>query len=135
MYRQSFKEFIDSRNLVSVPADQNLIKKNKILNSTSAGIKVAIQVDHVVDPNAEPKISLTPVTYRANGIVINKNKIRSSNYFGIELANTLKAKLKSNVIRNTGLSGMYLLRTDNPAISRNKIKKFGNENSKIFFHM
>lgn len=120
---------------VSVPADQNLIKKNKILNSTSAGIKVAIQVDHVVDPNAEPKVSLTPVTYRANGIVINKNKILSSNYFGIELANTLKAKLKSNVIRNTGLSGMYLLRADNTTISRNKIRMFGKDCKHVFSSM
>ncbi|GFH61516.1 hypothetical protein CTEN210_17992 [Chaetoceros tenuissimus] len=116
---------------VSVPAEQNLIKKNVIFNSTAAGIKVAIQVDH---NNADGN-SLTPNDYRAKGIVINKNKIRSSNYLGIEAANTFKAKVKSNVIRNIGLSGIYLLRADNTTISRNKIKKFGKECNHSFSNM
>ncbi|GFH61517.1 hypothetical protein CTEN210_17993 [Chaetoceros tenuissimus] len=112
---------------VSVPADQNLILNNTVINSAAARIKVAIQVDHVVDPDADHKVSLTPTSYRAKGIVINKNRIQSSNFFGIEMTNTVKAKVESNSILNSALSGIYLLRVDETTLSKNSILHFGKE--------
>ena len=86
---------------VSVPAERNVIKDNEILNSTNAGIKIARQIDHN-DDNGE---SLTPLEYRAPGIVIEGNEINTTGYFGIELTHTIGAKVESNAVQNVALSG------------------------------
>jgi Right handed beta helix region len=107
---------------LSVPAENNIISRNNIRNSTSAGIKVSRQIDHLDENTGE---IITPTSYRASGIVVKDNTIVGSSYFGIEVAQTVNAVVKSNLVQNSSLTGIYSVFNDGMMVKQNTIEGFG----------
>mmetsp|Transcript_25438 Transcript_25438/g.37582 ORF Transcript_25438/g.37582 Transcript_25438/m.37582 type:complete len:460 (+) Transcript_25438:179-1558(+) len=107
---------------VSVPAENNYVQDNVVVASRAAGIKVARQIDHV-DPGTGQ--SLTPLTYRASGILLTGNTIVDGRYFGMEIDQTVGALIAGNEISLVDYSGIYLLHTDQALVMNNRIVDFG----------
>jgi len=112
---------------LSVPAEDNRIERNRIFNSRNAGIKVARQVDHlgILDSDTGEYGSLTPTTYRAPGMILADNHVYGSSYFGLEIQNTVDAKIESNVVSNTALSAVYSLYNTDMSLENNEFAHFG----------
>lgn len=99
--------------ICSQPSKNVKIMGNIIKKSAAASINVRVQAEHA---------GVVPDDEKGN-IIIRKNKIICSKYFGIEINGSNNLIIDNNVINDVEKFGVYLLKSSNNIVSNNLIVK------------
>jgi parallel beta-helix repeat protein len=97
---------------ISLPSHDLKIYDNKIYECKSSGIKIANQLEH-------GSVSRSP-----SNIVIKRNKIYDTAFNAIELNDVDTAIISDNIFIGADSNGLYVLRSKNVKIEKNKISYF-----------
>jgi hypothetical protein len=110
----TFENSNSSGIFYNIPALDNVIAQNTILNAEGSGIKIALQGEHPVSE-----------TYRGTNLKVFNNTIIAAGHFGIDINNLRQSLIVNNHIEASGTGGMYLLRAEYLTIKKNLMKNPG----------